>query len=234
MLDSRNTNSKVNGKSISQKDNQTVVGTVEKTVSTIEEMPIDKDFDRKESEAVSDNAPTWSYVHVHYKSVDRLEKDCATLKDAPIKCFVDRTAPPALPKGKRNIKTDSPTYESVSGLVFFQGEPTEIQKYLWTHYRELYLVKDSATGVAAVIPDKQMVPFMKVAPYGPAIVRIVDRPISYYANGHKLVRMLTGILKGHEGYVVRKAGDRKFFMPFGNKSLAISHVHKEQFQEVGT
>jgi len=239
MLDSRNTNSTVRGEAQIPQDHQqqvgiktNEVGTVTATVSTIEDLSLTGGSVALEREALDPRCQTWSYVHVHNKSVDRLEKDCHQFEDAPSECFVPRTPYTAVRKPGRTVREVSKTQLTVGGLVFFRGFPQDIQRYLRSHYGNLYLVKDSATGKPAVIPDSQMKPFQKMVQFEPSLVRIMDKPISYYVQGHKLVRVLTGILKGHEGYIVRKAGDRKLFMPFGNKTIAISNIHSEQFEEV--
>jgi hypothetical protein len=44
--------------------------------------------------------------------------------------------------------------------------------------------------------------------------------------------VLTGILKGQEGYLIRIARDRKLVMKIGDMVVAVGGVHKEQFEEV--
>lgn len=227
MLDNRIANSTTDGESISPEAEKNNVGIEESSVSTIEDLSLTG----KPKASEPNDSQTWSYVHVHYKSVDKMERDCIKFKDAPSRCFVPKYTYIRYTKNGKRIEKTTDERQAISGLVFYQGKPENTQRYLTTHYSNLYLVKDSASSKAAVIPDKQMVPFMQVVQYQPSLVRIMDHPISYYAQGHKLMRILTGILKGHEGYVVRKAGDRKFIMPFGNKSLSISNVHNEQFVE---
>ncbi len=228
MLDSRNSNSSVGEKHSSQKDN-VIVGTANMAGSTIEEVCLSQ---APNSEKQTIKASSWCYIHVHYKSVDKIQDDCKNYEDAPLQCFVHRSVLSVTKVKNKRPHVVSVTKQTVSGLVFFQGAPKSIQQYLLNHYDHLYLVKDPATGKPAVISNAQMVPFMKMEDYDPSAIRIMEHPISYYSEGHKLMRMLTGILKGHEGYVIRKNGDRKFFMPFGNKSIAVSNVYKEQFEEV--
>lgn len=228
MLDSRNSNSLVGEKLTSSKDNS-IVETVKNADSTIEGMPLSQVPDN-ENQVSSDSF--WSYIHVHYKTVDKIQDDFKNNVDAPRQCFVHRTVIPVTKIRNKRPKVVNVTKQTVSGLVFFQGNTKEIQQYLFNHYDKIYLVKDPVTNKPAIIPNSQMLPFMKMENYDPSAVRIMEHPISYYAEGHKLMRMLTGILKGHEGYVIRKNGDRKFFMPFGKKSIAISNVHKELYEEV--
>ena len=44
------------------------------------------------------------------------------------------------------------------------------------------------------------------------------------------LRVLTGILAGQEGYVVRILRDRQLVMDFGGNAIAICDVHNEDFQ----
>lgn len=231
MLDSRNTDSKADGDDTSFESKKTVVEAVNETASKVEGISL------SESPTPLTSIPqqieeSWSYVHVHYKMVDSMERDSKTYKDAPKECFVHRTSVVVAKQVENKVKRVNVMRQTVSGLIFFKGSPAEIQRYLSAHYLGLYLTKDPATGYPAVIPDGQMRPFMEMVDYDPSLVRIMDHPIGYYSKGHRPVRILTGILKGHEGYIVRKAGDRKLFMPFGKKSIAISNIHSEQFVEI--
>lgn len=234
MLDSRNAISTADGEANSPEVKQSIVGTSLNTVSTIKNLHIyaDSHEENNERELPEDSASTWSYLHVHYKLADRFEQDFYRFDDAPVRCLVPKiTYTRYIRKGKR-IEEKTEERQAISGFVFYQGNPKDIQRFLEVHYSSLYLVKDSATNEPAVISDKEMQPFIQMIKYQPSLIRILDHPIGYYAQGHKLMRILTGILKGHEGYVIRKAGDRKFILPFGNKSLSISNIHKEQFEEV--
>lgn len=231
MLDSRNANSKVHDELTLHDGDQTEVGAANDTVSTIKGIYPGSSVTAYEGTAYTPHNLTWCYVHVHYKKTKGLEQDCAIFADAPVLCFVDRSTSSRVPK--RLSQGKRVEHDTGSGLVFFQGEAADVQRYLNNHYpNPIHLVKDPATGMPAVIPNDQMIPFMQASRLGSSLVRIMDHPISYYAEGHKLMRILTGILKGREGYVVRKAGDRKFILPFGNKSLSISNIHKELFEEV--
>jgi hypothetical protein len=60
----------------------------------------------------------------------------------------------------------------------------------------------------------------------------LQHPIGHYAEGNVRLRVLTGILKGQEGYLIRIARDRKLVMKIGDMVVAIGGVHKEQFEEV--
>lgn len=232
MLDSRHSNSTAEEKDVSPKGSQYIVGT-DDSASTIEGMHLSEGTQNTaDSTSSTDSDESWSYIHVHYKTVDRIETDSKGFDDAPAKCFVHRTAITVAKRVNRSVRQRQVMRQTVSGLVFFQGKPASIQHYLKEHYQDLYLIKDPATGKPAVIPNREMVPFMEMVSYDPSLVRIMNHPISYYAQGRKLMRLLTGILRGHEGYIVRKAGDRKFIMPFGNKSISISNIHTEQFAEV--
>lgn len=239
MLDSRNTTSTAYRKDTFPQGHQQDVGKTDKevgavgnTAPTIENSPLTVESETDKHRDNPSCCATWSYVHVHYKRVDKLERDQQEYQDAPSSCFVPRTPITRTTANGKRIRHDSKSYLTIGGLVFFQGTPNDIQRYLKTHYFDLHLVKDPATNKPAIIPHHQMEPFMRMAIQEPSLVKIMDHPISHYAQGHKRMRILTGLLKGHEGYVVRKAGDRKFLLQFGNKSLSISNIHKELFEEV--
>jgi hypothetical protein len=121
---------------------------------------------------------------------------------------------------------------SFSGFVFLQGRTKDLQQFLSLKYPFFHLVKDHNTGVPAVIPDKQMRPFMQIMENDPTRIRILLNPIEYYAEGNVKLRVLTGILKGQEGYLIRINRDRKLVIEIGDMVVAIGGIHKEQFEEV--
>ena len=51
-----------------------------------------------------------------------------------------------------------------------------------------------------------------------------------FAKDHVKLRVLTGIFKGREGYVVRVLRDRQLVMNFCGYAVAISNVHMEDFE----
>ena len=153
-------------------------------------------------------AETWSYLSIHNMRVTAFED--LVINDAKFKCFIHRTWQKTMSHGtpKKELK---PT---VSGLVFLQGKPDEIQKYLDEYYPPYHLVKDCSTGRPAIIRDAQMQPFMK------------------FAEDHTLLRVLTGPFAGQEGYIVRIDRDRQLVMDFGGIAVAFSGIRNEDVEPV--
>lgn len=172
---------------------------------------------------------TWSYLFVHNQKVRMIE---ARLKTDHQTFFVHRTirymARHNNKRGAREVMAPS-----VSGLIFLQGEPQRLQAYLDNTFPRHHLCKNCSTGRVAVIPNRQMVPFMRVAEANPARIRFLLRPFVYYAKNRTLLRIVSGPFAGLEGYVVRIARDRRLVMCVGGMSVAIAGVHAERFVEVG-
>lgn len=174
-----------------------------------------------------DQKPSWSYLFVHHTKVKGissiLEKD-----NRPF--FVHKTIHYYRQgKSKTVRKKEIPT---VSGLIFLQGNPAEIQKYLDNVLPGRYLCKNCSTGKVAVIPDRQMRPFMGLAESDPERIRFLLHPFHYYARNRILLRITSGELEGLEGYVIRIDRDRRLVMDVGGMSVAISGVHAERFEVV--
>lgn len=170
---------------------------------------------------------TWSYLFVHHSKVKGLEEQL--IKDGKI-YFVHRTVRYFKKLGKQKVQhRDMPT---VSGLVFLQGFPEEIQAYLDNNFPHAHLCKNCSTGKVAEIPDSQMQPFMRVNKTAPERIRFLLKPFHYYARNRILLRITSGELAGLEGYVIRIDRDRRLIMDAGGISVAIAGVHAEHFEEV--
>ena len=98
------------------------------------------------------------------------------------------------------------------------------------NFPQYYLVNDCSTGKPASIADSQMRPFMKIMEEEPERVTFLRDPFEKFAKDHVKLRVLTGVLKGQEGYVVRILRDRQLVMDLGGYAVAISHVHLEDFE----
>ena len=170
---------------------------------------------------------TWSYIFVHNSKVKKLEM---LLEEDGRTYFVHKTVRYFRKQGKHKVRhQEVPT---VSGLVFFQGYPKEIQAYLDQYLPNVRLCKNCSTGKVAEIPDAQMQPFMRVAETSPDRIRFLLHPYHYYARNRILLRITTGELAGLEGYIIRIDRDRRLVMDVGGLSVAISGVHAEHFEEV--
>lgn len=169
----------------------------------------------------------WSYVFVHNSKVKGMEE--LLLKDGRA-YFVHKTIRYFRRTGKRNVQhKEMPT---ISGLVFFQGLPQEIQTYLDRTFPHVHLCRNCSTGKVARIDDRQMRLFMRVNETEPDRIRFLLKPFHYYARNRILLRITTGELAGLEGYIIRIDRDRRLVMDVGGISVAISGVHAEHFEEV--
>lgn len=130
---------------------------------------------------------------------------------------------------KRIVKEDVPT---ISGLIFIQGEATQIQSYLNEHCLGIYLVKDRSNGQPAVIRDKSMQTFIRMSHMSPFRMRLMPHPIDYYSTGHPLVKITSGILEGVEGYQIRISRDKCLITTMGGLTIAIGGVSKENFENI--
>lgn len=134
---------------------------------------------------------TWSYLFVHHNKVKGME---AQLTKDGITYFVHKTIRYFKKMGKQKVQhKEIPT---VSGLVFFQGHPKEIQAYLDNYFPYAHLCKNCSTGKVAQIPDSQMRPFMRVNETEPERIRFLLKPFHYYARNRILLRITSGELAG--------------------------------------
>lgn len=130
---------------------------------------------------------------------------------------------------KRVVKESVPT---ISGLVFVQGEISEIQSVLNERCLGVYLVKDRGTGLPAKIRDKSMQTFIRMSQISPFRIRIMPHPIGYYSAGHPMVKITSGILDGVEGYQVRISRDKCLITTMGGLTIALGGVSKESFENI--
>ena len=98
------------------------------------------------------------------------------------------------------------------------------------NFPQYYLVNNCSTGKPASIADSMMRPFMKIMEEEPERVTFLRDPFVIFANDHVRLRVLTGVLAGQEGYVVRILKKRQLVMDFGGYAVAISNVHNEDFE----
>lgn len=197
-----------------------VVGTDEKSAPKVEGISR-----REEQEA------PWGYLFIqHYAAGTfdkRLEEDDFEGDFVP-KCFIHRTVNyKQKPNGKGVKKEEKP---SISGLIFLQGKTDQLRGFLQKYFPHYHLVNNCMTGQPASIQDSVMKPFMKVMETEPERVTFLRDPFIKFAKDHVKLRVLTGIMAGQEGYVVRILRDRQLVMDFGGYAVAISNVHNEDFE----
>lgn len=177
----------------------------------------------------TEESTSWSYLFVHNQKVRSIEN---LLKKDGRRYFIHKTIKYVPRRGKKHGACEIET-PSVSGLIFLQGSANEIQAYLDERLPYHRLCKNCSTHEVAVIPNRQMDPFMRVAETAPDRIRFLLRPFVYYSQNHTLLRIVSGDYAGLEGYVVRMARDRKLVMDVGGMSVAIGGIHAERFEEVG-
>ena len=203
-----------------------IVGADEKSVSKVGGI----------SKNVEENTHTvpglpWGYIFIQHMSAEKFEQILETRKlegNFKPKCFIHRTVHyTQKSNGKGVKKEEKPT---VSGLVFLQGRTKQLKTFLINNFPQYYLVNDCSTGKPAVIADSMMRPFMQIMSDEPERVTFLRDPFIKFARDHVKLRVLTGILAGQEGYVVRILRDRQLVMDFGGNAVAISNVHNEDFQ----
>lgn len=169
----------------------------------------------------------WCYLFIHHSKVNtfvgRLDRD-------KMSYFIHKTVIYQRKKQTRGIQSlEKPT---VSGLVFLQGSPLTLQRYLDLNLPGHHLVNNCSTHLPAVIADSVMQPFMRVLETSPERIRFLLHPFKYYAGGNIKLRITSGFLAGIEGYVIRIDRDRRLVMDVGGMSVAISGVHCEKFEVV--
>lgn len=183
---------------------------------------------RRKKDATDTTCTSWSYLFVHNRKVKSIEQQ---LQQDGIPHFVHKTIKYLLRRsnhgGMRQVEAPS-----VSGLIFLQGSPRQLQAYLDEHLPMHKLCKNCSTGRVATIPCNQMEPFMRVSETEPDRLRFLLRPFVYYAQNRTLLRIVSGDYAGLEGYVIRIARDRRLVMDVGGMAVAISNVHAERFEEV--
>jgi len=212
-----------------------IVGTDRESVSKVGGMSKNEngsDENRHKKTTVNEgDTPPWGYIFIQHMSAGNFEKKLESLKiDGTFrpKCFIHRTLRyKKKPNGKGVMKEEKPT---VSGLVFLQGETNQLRSFLIHNFPQYYLVNDCCTGKPATIADTLMRPFMKIMEEEPERVTFLRDPFIKFAKDHVKLRVLTGLLKGQVGYVVRILRDRQLVMNFGGYAVAISNVHLEDFE----
>lgn len=184
---------------------------------------------RKDVPVLVDNHTSWCYLFIHHAKVRAFIE---TLRRDMMIYFVHKSVIYLRSKHTRGVKAiKKPT---ISGLVFLQGSPKKLQHYLDTKFSGYHLVNNCSTHLPAIIPDTVMQPFIRVLEVSPDRVRFLLHPFKYYAGGNVKLRITSGFLAGLEGYVIRIDRDRRLVMDVGGMSVAISGIHCEKFEVVGT
>ena len=176
-------------------------------------------------------AAPWGYIFIQHMSAAVFEKNLEKrnlLGDFKPKCFVHRTVRyKDKPDGKGVVKTEKPT---VNGLVFLQGTTNQLRTFLKLNFPQYYLVNNCSTNKPASIPDSVMQPFMAVMQNEPERLTFMREPFERFAKDQVKLRVLIGLFKGQEGYVVRVKRDRQLVMNIGGFAVAVNNVHNEDFE----
>ncbi len=173
----------------------------------------------------------WGYLFIQHLAAEKFEKTLETanlIGDFKPKCFIHRTISyKRKSNGKGVVKEEKP---SVSGLVFLQGKTEELKVFLQNNFPRYHLVNNCMNGEPASIKDSVMQPFMQVMQTEPERVTFLRDPFVKFAKDHVKLRMLTGVMAGQVGYVVRILKNRQLVMDFGGYAVAINNVHNEDFE----
>ena len=186
------------------------------------------------SNGIEGNSLPWGYLFIHNRKAETFKRQVEAYNhqhpDVAHECFIHYSYKYKRNKsGKGVVKQQLPT---VSGLVFLQGRTTDLQAFLQEHYPLYHLINDCSTGKPACISHKVMKPFMEVVATHPENVTFLRDPFVKFAKDHTKLRVLTGLFKGLEGYIIRVDRDRQLVMEFGGYAIAIRGVHKEDFEVV--
>ncbi|HIU89826.1 MAG TPA: transcriptional regulator [Candidatus Caccomonas pullistercoris] len=169
-------------------------------------------------------AGAWCYLFVHYTKVELIRSKL----NQKFNTFVHRSVTFKRVKG-RIKKEVRPT---ISGLIFVQGNAREVEALLRSLSPALHLASDCTTGAVAQIADSVMQAFIQLSQFEPARIRFMPHALGYYATGHPLVRVTSGLLAGFEGYQVRISRDKCLVTSVGGMTVAIGGVCKETFENV--
>lgn len=194
---------------------------------------------QKNNGKASGDSSSWCYLMIHNKRVKSFEERADAYNKAQQEAchpecvrpyFIHKTPRFSKPRGAGGVKEEA--VPTVSGLIFLQGNPDEIQDFLANEFPLYHLCRDCSTGKVARIPDEQMQPFMQITKASPEQIMILRAQYAEFAQNHTLLRVLSGPFKGQEGYLVRIVRDRKLVMDFGGLAVAIGGIHQYQFEEV--
>lgn len=167
---------------------------------------------------------SWVYLIIHHTKVNVVVKKI----EEKFNVFIHKTIVYRR-ENKRVVEEEKVT---IPGLVFVQGESRSVQNFLNQNYFGLYLVKDYTTHRPAIIPDSIMQPFMQLSRFAPNRIRFMPHAFGYYASGHTLVKVTSGLLAGFEGYLVRISRDRCLVTSMGGMTVAIHGVCKDSVENV--
>ena len=165
----------------------------------------------------------WCYLFVHHARVSMV----SSLLGKQFNTFIHKTT--IYKKENKRIKKQE--RQTISGLIFVQGNKSAIQDFLNRNCPGAYLAKDCSTKTTAVIPDKAMRSFMHLDLQGGRI-RFMPHPLGYYSEGHPLVRITSGLLAGFEGYRIRISRNKCLVTSIGGITVAISGINNESFEDV--
>lgn len=63
-------------------------------------------------------------------------------------------------------------------------------------------------------------------------IRFMNHPLSYYSDGHHLIRITSGLLSGFEGYIIRISRNKCLVTSIGGITVAINGINRESFENV--
>ena len=162
---------------------------------------------------------SWVYMFTHRMKVDSVNR---ALKER-FKTFVHKS----LVYSRKENGVIKKEQQTISGLIFVCGNPTDVQDFLSAKFYGIHLVNDYSTGRTALIPEDEMDLFIRLSEANGREIRFMLHPLAHYQKGNALIRITSGELKGYTGYIVRLHRDRKLVTTIGNMTVAIGGVCKD-------
>ncbi len=197
-------------------------------------LPSDKSSENVDS---ASSCTCWSYIFIPHMLTKRFQKwldnynsDESNTVKQPF--FIHQTYRYHYKDKEKQQGVRKTLVPTVSGLVFLQGSVRNIVAFLKENFPHYHLVKDCSRRLPATIPDSVMRPFMCVSKTQPERITFLRDPFEKFARDHVKLRVLTGVFKGYEGYIIRIDRDRQLVFDFGGLAVAIRGVHNEDFEVV--
>jgi len=170
-----------------------------------------------------DRGEGWFYIRVRGNNLARIEailkKSFETYHHKSIELVV---------KDERKLDR---TYSTLGNVIFVHGKSEDIAEFLTANFPDLQLFIDCATKLPAFISDEEMDQFIKISNSGHPI-RFMFNNEAYYWLGNDLVRVISGPLKGMEGFIIRLNRDKNLLLRIGDKVVAFGAIQKSSLENI--
>lgn len=172
-----------------------------------------------------DRQTDWCYIYLHNRRIEAFQTFLN--EKSPFQSFVLKAHPL-----RKEEHSHTPQQLILGGIVFIQGTPEDVQRFFKDKSLSHTLVRDCATQRPAILSDEIMRPLRQVVELASERISFLPKPFAHYAEGHELLRVVQGPLKGLEGCILRINKDRKLVMKVGQLTLALARAHREIFEPV--